>query len=144
MKGEINKLQYVLIGFSLFLIGCGIYAIFKQNIMFLQKFQHNFILQQIKITFPYNGKPFRYFFLYIFPDMLWYSALLLIMIGLHQTGNYISRTILLIAVFSSFILEILQYYHCIAGTFDILDILAYLSTLLIFLLCVRKRLKIFW
>lgn len=137
-------MHYVFIGISLFLIGCSIYIVFRPNIIFLQRFQHNLILQHIKITLPYNGNPFRYFFLYVFPDMLWYSALLFIMIGLHQTKNYMSRIILLIAIFSSFILEILQYFHCIAGTFDILDILAYLLTLSIILLCLRKKLKTFW
>jgi len=144
LKKEINKLQYILIGFSLFLIGCSIYVVFRQNIILLQKFQHSFILRHIKITLPYNGNPFRYFLLYVFPDMLWYSALLFVMIGLHQTKNYMSRIVLLIAIFSSFVLEILQHFHCIAGTFDILDILAYLLTLLIFLLCLRKKLKTFW
>jgi hypothetical protein len=139
-----NKLRCILIGFSLLLIGCGIYAVFKQNIFFLQRFQHSLILQLIKIELPYNDNPFRYFFLYIIPDVLWYSALLFIMIGLHQTGINISRIILLIAIFSPFALEALQYYHCIAGTFDILDILTYLLTILIFVLWIRKKLKLFW
>ena len=139
-----NKLQYILTGTSLFLIGCGIYAVFRQNVIFLQKFQHSIILQQIKIDVPYDGSFFKYFFLFILPDMLWYSALLLIMIGLHQAGSYISRITLLIAVVSPFVFEVLQYYHCIAGTFDILDVLAYLLILLNLLLCIKKRLKSFW
>ena len=139
-----NKLQNIIIGFSLFLMGCGIYVVFRQNIYILQQFQHNAILQCIKIELPYNGNPFRYFLLYVFSDMLWYSALLFVMIGLHQAKKYVSRITLLIAVISPFVLEILQYYHCIVGTYDILDVFAYLLILLIFLLCVRKKIQSFW
>lgn len=130
----LSRSKTYLIALSFLVIGTSIYAFFRVNIIFLNYFGDPFIPIKIllKDTFLYN------IFRYNLPDALWYGALLLIQNNI-ASKHVISKLLFYISVSLPFLLEILQYYRVIPGTFDILDIIIYLLTLILFL-CLRKKL----
>lgn len=78
-----------------------------------------------------------YIILFSLADALWYGALLLFDLLLRSDTLY-SRVITLLTTSFPFIFELLQLCHIIPGTFDCFDILTYLLTLILFLLCSKK------
>lgn len=130
----LSRPKTYLIALSFLVIGASIYAFFRVNIIFFDYFGDPFISIKIllKDTFLYN------IFRYSLPDALWYGALLLIQNNI-ASKHIISKFLFYISVCLPFLLEILQYYRVIPGTFDIVDIIIYLLTLILFL-CLRKKL----
>jgi hypothetical protein len=115
------------------IIGTVIYCTCRQNVIFLAIFRGSTLLEAIKIDVQYTGNPFIYFLLFCLPDALWYFALLLLQNNFYD-GSAISKIIFCFAIILPFILEILQYFDVIYGTFDFIDLIIYLITFLIFLL----------
>jgi len=119
---------------SLFVIGSGIYATCRQNVIFLIPLKNTKLLEWIKIDIHYHsGNIFTYFFLFCLPDALWYLALLLIQIQFHSQST-IGKFLFYFSVVLPFILEFMQYFGVLLGTFDIVDVSFYLLTLLIFMI----------
>lgn len=77
--------------------------------------------------------------MFCLPDMLWYFALLLSQTLFMSNGCRTSKVIFCIAASIPFMLEFLQYMKIIPGTFDIMDVCVYVFTLIVFVLCWRKR-----
>lgn len=130
--------KQICISFILMLIGAMIYIIFRQDVYFLMCFPTE-LLTKLKIDVDYaNCSIGTYFFIFCLPDSLWYASLLTF-----QSACYERRKITIILLYASiflpFIYEFLQKIGIIAGTFDIMDLLTYLLTLIIVLLCQRKH-----
>ena len=119
----------------LLLIGGGIYATCRQDIIFLAPFRETKFLEFLKIDICYHkGNVFTYFLLFCLPDSLWYFALLLLQMQFYNANVLTSKILLIISVLLPFVLEFLQYFKVIKGTFDILDICFYLLILIIFVI----------
>ncbi len=119
------------ISLSLLILGGLIYLTCRQEILFLSVFGKDF-LDIFKINIKYDGNIFVYFFLFCLPDMLWYMSLLIFQMQFYNKTNISSRLFLGAAIVSPFIIECLQYLNVLAGTFDLVDICAYLLTLVVF------------
>lgn len=130
----LSRSKTYLIALSFLVIGAGIYAFFRMDIIFLNYFGDPFSTIKILLKDTILSNIFRY----CLPDALWYGALLLIQNKI-ASKHIISKILFYISVCLPFILEALQYYHVIPGTFDIIDIIIYLLTLILFL-CLQKKL----
>ena len=138
MKGR------VYIALLLLVSGACIYTTCRQDMFFLAPLHGTKFLELIKIDIRYqNGNIFTYFLLFCLPDVLWYIALLWLQVQFYNRS--ISNKILFyFAAALPFILEFLQYFKVIAGTFDIVDIIFYSITFLIFIIVwKRKQLALF-
>lgn len=135
-----SKIKTILIASVLFSTGCGIYLTCRQNIIGLNIFKGQKWLEYIKIDLRYNGNPFVYFFLFCFSDMLWYLALLLIQSVIYDPKMLLSKILFYCAVLLPFVLEFLQLFHLIPGTYDSFDLLVYCFTLSIFIIIKKKSL----
>ena len=119
----------------LLLIGGGIYATCRQDVIFLAPFRETKFLDFLKIDIRYhNGNVFTYFFLFCLPDGLWYLSLLLFQKQFYNANVLTSKILLITSALLPFALEFLQYFKVIKGTFDILDICFYLLILIIFVI----------
>lgn len=116
-------------------LGGLIYVFFRQDIMAF-KYLSPQILDTIKWQVNLNGNSFGYYFLFCFPDALWYSALLLLQLQYVQK-NVMSEVLTWISIMLPFLLEVLQYYGVCRGTFDWRDILIYLIVLIL-ISCTQK------
>lgn len=67
---------------------------------------------------------------YCLPDALWYASLMLMLQAL-SSNDVFGKIVYAIGAASPFILEAMQLAKLIPGTFDILDIVAYLTTIII-------------
>jgi hypothetical protein len=123
----------------LLIAGGGIYATCRQDVIFLAPFHGTKLLELIKIDIQYqNGNIFTYFLLFCLADVLWYIALLLLQVQFYNR-SMMNKILFYCAVALPFILEFLQYFKIISGTFDIVDIMAYLITFLIFLVVWKRN-----
>lgn len=114
--------------------GALLYVTSRENILFLDLLNiHSAPSLSLK-----TGNPFMNWVVFSLPDGLWYWALLLIQSGLLNRKSFVSRLCMYVAVVLPFLIEVLQAYHLIRGTFDWIDIITYLFTLILFLLCVGK------
>ncbi|MDH6303662.1 hypothetical protein M2459_000404 [Parabacteroides sp. PF5-5] len=116
----------------LFLIGCLIYLTCRQDILLFTYLGDSVFLKKINISIFYDGNPLIYFFLFCFPDFLWYLALLIIQFAFYKTG-IVGKIIFYVAIILPFILEIMQLHDIISGTYDIFDIITYIVTFLLWL-----------
>lgn len=92
-------------------------------------------------THNYEENSVMYIIKYCLPDMLWYYALLLSqMLFLSDQKGKGTLILFTVAALVPYVLECLQYFKMIPGTFDIIDILVYTLTLISFILCQRKKL----
>lgn len=119
------------------IIGLAIYCVSRSHILFMDWIG-------IQGTVPVLKGAISKWFVYCLPDGLWYIALLLLMnilctkykdISGHQMVPII---MMLLAVILPFFLEFAQKKNIISGTYDILDILTYLITFLLLLICKRN------
>jgi hypothetical protein len=134
-------MRNIIIALLFLMLGMCIYATCRQDVIFLAPFVETEWLEMIKITFLHNENLFVYFFLFHLPDMLWYMALLLLQMQFCNVATKGSNCLFTISVLLPFLLECLQYFKAIKGTFDVLDIIFYCLTLILFVLCQRKKLK---
>lgn len=111
-----NKILYILSGTSIF-TGTLIYIIFRNNVFFLHPFKPWFDNDYI-IRLERNG--FTDFLLFNLPDALW--AISLLFFALAQRHKIILWIALLIAP----LMEVLQNFQVLPGTFDYIDLGIYL------------------
>ncbi len=134
-----NK-KCLIIAFALILTGCLIYATCRQDIIFFSFLDKPKFLELISVNVHYQeGNVLLYFLLFCFPDMLWYMALLLFQKQFYNVDSMFSKILFYLSILLPFILEFMQYFRVIPGTFDIADIGCYLLTLLIFLILWRRK-----
>jgi len=127
------------IALLLLVVGVGIYATCRQDVIFLAPFRETKFLELIKINIHYqSGNYFTYFLLFCLADVLWYIALLLLQ-KQYYNRSVANKILFYFAAALPFILEFLQYFKVIAGTFDIVDIIFYLLTFLIFLIIWKRN-----
>lgn len=131
------------LSFCLLLIGVIIYAVFRQEVLFLSNVRLS-ILEKIKFEIDYSNCHWLiYFIVYCLPDALWYAALLNIQIELYD-GERLNIVLFIFTIMLPFVYEILQKVGSIQGTFDWLDILTYFFTLIIIVICQKKHFYQLW
>ena len=126
------------IAFLLLVIGAAVYAIFRQDVIFLAPLQGTSFLEWIKIDITYQGNIFVYFLLFVLADILWYLALLLVQVQFYNRGIW-NKILFYTAAILPFIHEFGQYFNIFAGTFDWVDVIAYILTFLIFMLVWKRK-----
>lgn len=118
-------------------IGFIIYCLSREHILFMDWLG-------IQGAYINTHHPIVKWTIYCLPDGLWYMALLLLMDMLYQIFGDISNGRIMVFSFMSlsvilpFALELAQKWHIISGTYDIVDIITYLITLFLFVLCEKK------
>ncbi len=132
--------KYLLIIILLITAGSLIYMTCRQDILFFSILGNPKFLELIRINIHYQkGDILLYFLLFCLPDILWYTALLLSQKQFYNTDSIFSKILLYITALLPFILEFMQYFGVIAGTFDIIDIIFYLLILLIFITLWKRK-----
>ena len=131
-------LNRICISFSFLLLGAIIYMLFRPEVLFLVHFPNDFIS---KISIDIDASvistcPFMYFVVFCLPDALWYAALLIFQSAIY-VDNLTSKLVLVFSILFPFIHESMQKIGMLSGTFDWLDIITYLLTLIL-LLCTKK------
>lgn len=121
------------LAFAAVLLAAGIvpYVLWQQDVLFLRPLS-GWLPEEI----PFAGTLPERFFRYHFADIVWYAALLLSQDMLAR-GASTPLTYALYAL--PFVCEAGQAAGLMPGTFDPLDLLFYLITLMIFLIWKRKR-----
>ena len=128
------------VGILLLLIGGGIYATCRQDVIFLAPFRETKFLDFLKIDIPYyDGDILTYFLLFCLPDILWYAALLLLSKHFYNRSSMVSKILFYFTVSLPFLFEFLQYFKILTGTFDIVDIFFYLLTFLFFIILWNRK-----
>lgn len=117
----------------LLFIGVLIYALFRPDVIFLKPLWNILSKNPHPIINNIDDTIFGKLLIYSFPDALWYAALLIIQKKVLR-NSLLSKIIYGFSIALPFILEILQGLHLINGTFDWIDILCYLATLILVLL----------
>ena len=135
---SISCVLLVLNSLLLLIVGAGVYFYYRLPI---------FVFQKLNIPQEYRSQvdtqnPIVYFMIFCLPDALWYMSFLLIETIFLPLMSSLSKISLIIALCLPFILEFLQYFEIIKGTFDIYDILTYCLTLIIYLLCIKRKLSL--
>lgn len=132
------KIINFIIGTITLLIGGLIYLIFRQDILALQYIKDCEWLKSIRVEIHSNSF-FINWIIYSLPDALWYYSLLSFMFIFYEK-TILSRFLILIAIILPYIWEFSQFFHLLLGTYDNIDIIFYLITLIIFL-CFQKKLN---
>lgn len=112
----------------LLLAGTCIYILCRKEILFVE--YTTGIKEGVLYSLCQTSNPIVGFIVYSLPDALWYASLLLLLRSLSSKDRF-SHAMYFLGVSLPFILEILQMESLIPGTFDIYDLLAYISTLII-------------
>ncbi len=112
------------------IVGAAIYIISRHDIIFFDWMLSSLIDNLGGFEIKELSLPV-YFTVYCLPDGLWYGALLLFQYTFLDKST-ISRYIYQFSISLPFAWELLQIHENVPGTFDPLDLLAYLLTLLIF------------
>lgn len=133
----IHMRKEIYIAISLLVIGSLVYFLFRQDVVFLSWISRD-VLSVFHISVDTNDNIFIYMLLYCLPDALWYMALLIFQVSFVQYGR-INKLLFRVSVILPFVGEILQLFHYIPGTYDFFDVVVYVITLLLFILC-RKLL----
>ena len=132
-----------IISFLLLLAGALIYATCRQDAMLLMSANPE-LVAKINVEVDYtNCNLFMYIILFCLPDALWYMALLIFQLEL-CSGGLLAKIVFGASIALPFVLEVLQRYGVMPGTFDWYDILTYSIILMIFILCQRKQFCRFW
>lgn len=113
-------------------IGSIIYIVFRHDIIFLQWISQPSYTEEVKHFTTTNNNHLLYFVIYCLPDGLWYGALLIFQSAFHNETT-ISKYIFWFSVCLPFVWEVLQINSGISGTFDSMDLLAYVLVLSLFL-----------
>lgn len=129
-----KRIRPYIIALACLVVGTLIYLVCRTDILFVEWLH----LDYIPITNIDIQNKFVYWLVYCLSDGLWYLALLIIQYNILLENSIYSRICAYVAVVLPFVIEILQSVHWISGTFDWLDIVTYLLTLILFLLCVKK------
>lgn len=132
------KIINLIIGTITLLIGGLIYLTFRQDILALQYIKNCEWLKSIRVEIHSNSL-FINWIIYSLPDALWYYSLLSFMVIFYEK-TILSRFLGSIAILLPFMWEFSQYFHFISGTYDNIDLIFYLITLIIFL-CFKKSIS---
>ena len=136
-------LNRAIISFLLLLAGALIYATCRQEVLFLMPFDAEW-LARIKIEVDCaECNMLTRWIIFCLPDALWYAALLNIQLALCD-GGAVGKGLLCLSIALPFAFESMQWLGLMPGTFDWLDIVTYLLTLTIFILCQRKQFGLSW
>lgn len=111
--------------------GCLVYLLFRQDILAVYWIGNPKWIEPVRINIGYDGNFFTYCLLYCLSDALWYFSLLILQFQFYDRTIVLCNVLLYASIALPFVLEILQYFKVINGTFDILDIVFYLTVLLI-------------
>ncbi len=135
---SISCVIIILISLLLLIVGAGIYFYYRIPI---------FVFQELNIPQKYRfhlntHNPLVYFTIFCLPDALWYISLLLIETIFLPLISSIRKISFILALCLPFILEFLQHFGIISGTFDICDVITYCTILVIYLLCIKKNLSL--
>ena len=114
-------------------MGCLIYLLFRQDILAMHWIGNPQWIEPFRINIRYDGNLLTYVLLYCLSDALWFFSLLILQFQIFDKSIILCNTLLYSTIALPFILEALQYFKIIGGTFDILDIASYLIVLLIVL-----------
>lgn len=127
-----NKRYNILMVVLLMITGAIIYILFREPVIFTKRLMECYGHSPI-ITLPNTN--WAYFILYYLPDILWCTALLCYA----STIQYKPQRIIAVLLAPTF--EICQLLDTIPGTFDILDLIFYITIIQLFLLKWTKPLK---
>ena len=131
------------ISFLLLLAGALIYATCRQEVLFLMPFDAEW-LAKIRIEVDCaECDALTSWIIFCLPDALWYAALLTIQLVLCDGGT-VGKSLFGFSVAFPFLFESMQWLGVMPGTFDWLDIVIYLLTLITFILCQRRQFYRFW
>jgi hypothetical protein len=134
-----SKVTRIVVTILLLIVGGGIYATCRQEVIFLAPFGNTAFLEWIKVEIPDpTGNGLIYFLVFCLPDALWYMALLLSQKPFYDRGTA-HKWLFYMAVALPFVFELLQYFHVIPGTPDLFDLVTFLFTLLLFLVIWKKN-----
>ena len=111
--------------------GAAIYLTSRSDIIFLDWIPQPIVKILRHYSFDDTSALGR-FAIYSLPDGLWYGSLLIYQSSFVYRSKA-SKSIFRFSIALPFILEILQIHEIVPGTFDPLDLLAYLITLTIFM-----------
>lgn len=120
------------------LCGSLIYMLFRREIIFVEYFIPPSFIDSIYVDELNSDSFIGYFAIYNLPDALWYGALLIFQSTFHTMSN-LSKIIMIISILLPFVWEFMQLFEIAPGTFDLLDILAYFITLIIFLISFKSK-----
>jgi len=119
------------------IVGTAIYVIFRRDIVFLS-WMPDHIIANARGNISYDNSIIAYFVVYCLPDGLWYGALLLFQsVCLKDTLS--SKIIFVISMALPYAWELMQISDSVPGTFDPMDLLAYIITLTVFLLFSKSQ-----
>lgn len=99
--------------------GLAVYLLFRPSAMISKLIYSFFNITPLHIATPENI--FWNFIKYYLCDFLWAFSLAALSKLLLGNGKLQSTIVLLIVIFTGFVIEILQKYSFISGTFDVLD-----------------------
>lgn len=131
----------IVIGLFLLYCGCCIYLLFRIETINLYQWCSKVGLFGFVNSLRYTvfGWPVPDFVKYSLPDGLYCSAYILLMDAIWDKHNgFVKYFFLSIVPVMSIVIEILQYYEVVKGTFDIYDLLCY-SVPVLFYVFIKKR-----
>lgn len=115
------------------IMGCLIYLLFRQDIVAIHWIGNPKWIKPFRINIGYDGNLLTYILLYCLPDALWFFSLLILQFQFFDKNIVLCNILLYLTITLPFVLELLQYFKIIGGTFDILDVAAYLTSLIVVL-----------
>lgn len=141
MPTIVNKHQVIRLAMAglMIIVGAAIYIISRHDIIFFDWMPSSLIENKGGLEVKELSLPV-YFTVYCLPDGLWYGSLLLFQYTFLDKTS-ISIYLFQISILLPFVWELLQIYDDVPGTFDPLDLLAYLLTLLIFKIFTNRHVQ---
>ena len=136
-----SNTKSIVLAFSSLMVGCIIYLLFRQDILAVHWIGNPKWIEPFRINIGYDGNLLTYILLYCLPDALWFFSFLLFEFILYDKSIILCRILLYSTIAIPFLLETLQYCKIIGGTFDILDVISYLTALLIVLIIEKYEKK---
>lgn len=113
------------------LTGCLIYLFFRQGVVAVNWIGNPEWLKSLDAGVKYDGNVPTYLLLYCLPDALWYFSMLILQFQFYDKSVLFCKILLCLTIALPFVIEIMQFFKMIRGTFDKFDIVFYLITLLI-------------
>ena len=135
-----SNAKSIFLAISSLVAGSLIYLLFRQDIIAFYWIGKPQWLESFRITICNKGNNFlTYCLLYCVSDALWFFSLLILQFQFYDKNIIFCKILLYLTIALPFLLEILQYFKIIGGTFDILDILFYFIALLLVLIIKKNE-----
>lgn len=133
-----SRKYILLLALVMLCFGGVIYLFFRDEVIFTSWLYDSFSINPPKFHNAINTDTvFGYIFLYSLADALWYGSLLLVESQL-RSNTWYSKAVTVATMALPFAFEFLQLGGIMPGTFDWVDVLIYLLTLITFILCRRN------